>query len=148
VNSTVSLAANLFEELGDREKSALQILRRAYDVVPDVGGSYARSEAARHLGQIQQERGDPKGALKFLEESLQLLAEARLTRHLAFGLHAIGFARLEAGDLGGAEDYLRRAREMAERYGSRFILGLIGRTEADLTFRHLTSYKVHGRTHP
>jgi tetratricopeptide (TPR) repeat protein len=161
-------AADLFGRLGDRENAALAtaylgiyyhvdrldrdaaepILRRAYDMAPDIGGSYARSEAARHLGQIQQERGDPNGALELLEESLQLRAEARQTRHLAAALHAIGFARLEAGDLSGADDYLRRAREMAERHGSRFFLGLIARTEADLGFNRLTGPAVRRRSHP
>jgi tetratricopeptide (TPR) repeat protein len=161
-------AAELFGRLGDQENAALAtafigifhhvdrldretaepILRRAYEMAPDTGGSYARSEAARHLGQIQQERGDPRGALELLDESLQLRAEARQTRHLAAALHAIGFARLEAGDLAGADDYLGRARQMAERHGARFFLGLIARTEADLALVRMTGPAVHRRTHP
>ena len=161
-------AAELFEQLGDRENAALAtafigifhhvdrldrqtaepILRRAFEMAPDTGGSYARAEAARHLGQIQQERGDPKGALEMLDEALQQVAEAGLSRHLASALHAIGYARLEAGDLAGADDYLRRAREMGERHGSRFFLSIIARTEGDLALRQLTGPTVHGRTHP
>lgn len=161
-------AADLFGQLGDKENAALAtafigifhhvdrldrdaaepILRRAYELAPTTGGSYAKAEAARHLGQIQQERGDPRGALQLLEEALQLVAEARLTRHLSSALHAIGFAHMEAGDLAAAEDYLQRAREMGERHGSRFFLGLVARTEADLAFTRLTGPAVHGRTHP
>jgi tetratricopeptide (TPR) repeat protein len=161
-------AAELFIQFGDSENAALAtafigifhhvdrldrdtaepILRRAYEMAPTNGGSYAKAEAARHLGQIQQERGDPRGALELLEEALQLVAEARLTRHLSSALHAIGFAHLEAGDVAVAEDYLRRAREMGERHGGRFFLGLIARTEADLAFMRQTSPTVHRRTHP
>jgi tetratricopeptide (TPR) repeat protein len=161
-------AAELFSQLGDRENAALAtsfigifhhvdrldreaaepILRRAYEMAPSTGGSYAKAEAARHLGQIQQERGDSRGALGLLEEALELVAEARLTRHLSSALHAVGFAHLEAGDLDVAEDYLQRAREMGERLGGRFFLGLIARTEADLAFMRQTSSSVHRRTHP
>jgi tetratricopeptide (TPR) repeat protein len=162
-------ATELFGRLGDTENAALAtafigifhhvdrldrdtaepILRRAYEMAPTTGGSYAKAEAARHLGQIQQERGEPAGALELLDESLQLQAEARLPPcHLAAALHAIGFARLEAGDISGADNYLRRAREVAERYGARFFLGLIARTEADLALMRLTGPAVHRRTHP
>jgi tetratricopeptide (TPR) repeat protein len=161
-------AADLFGQLGDRENATLAtsfigifhhvdrldrdaaepILRRAYEMAPSAGGSYAKAEAARHLGQIRQERGDPKGGLALLEEALELVAEARLTRHLSSALHAVGFAHMEAGDLDVAEDYLRRAREMGERHGGRFFLGLIARTEADLAFMRQTSPTVHRRTHP
>jgi tetratricopeptide (TPR) repeat protein len=130
----------------DRD-AAEPILHQAYEMAPPVG-STARAEAARHLGQIRQERGDPVGALPLLEESLRQRAEAGHSRHLASALHALGFACLEAGDLKGAEDYLRRARENGERYSNRFFLAMVARTEADLTFTRYLGHATRGRSHP
>jgi tetratricopeptide (TPR) repeat protein len=160
-------AADLYLQCGDQEKAALAtaymgifhhvvrldraaakpVLWRAYEMSA-AEGSTARSEAARHLGQIQQELGDPAGSLPLLEESLRNRAEAGQSRHLASALHALGFACMEAGYLDRAQDYLQRARENAERYHNRFFLAMLARTEADLTFNRYLGPATRGRTHP
>lgn len=160
-------AADLHLRNGDRENAALAtafigifhhvvrldrgiaepILRQAYEMATEAG-STARAEAARHLGQIRQEQGDPAGALPMLEESLRHRAEGGHSRHLASALHALGFACLEAGDLDRAHDYLQRARENAKRYHNRFFLAMVARTEADLAFTRYLGRAVRGRSHP
>ncbi|MGH3381309.1 MAG: tetratricopeptide repeat protein [Actinoallomurus sp.] len=160
----LSRAAELYEAHGDRENAALAtafvgifhhvdrldrdtaepLLRRAYDMsLPEA--SHARSEAARHLGQIVQERGDAVGAIPLLEESLRQRAEAGQSRYLAAALHALGFAWLEAGDFAKAQDYLQRARENGERYGNRFFLTMIARTETELAFTRYLGPSSRGR---
>jgi tetratricopeptide (TPR) repeat protein len=133
-------------DLLDRE-TARPLLQQAFDRAPADRPTYARSEAARHLGQIQQELGDPAGALPMLEESYRQREGASHERHLAAALHALGSARLDAGDFDGAERDLARAREIAERWGAVFILPLIARTEADLAFARLAP-GVWRRSHP
>lgn len=160
-------SASIYQSSGDQENAALAtafigifhhvirldrdtaepILRQAYQMAPPAG-SAARAEAARHLGQIRQERGDPPGALALLEEALQQRAEAGQSSHLAAALHALGFACLEAGDLDQAEDYLQRARENADRYGSRFFGAMLARTEAELAFSRYLGPATRGRSHP
>lgn len=130
----------------DRD-TAEPILRRAYQMASPAG-SAARAEAARHLGQIRQELGDPAGALPLLEEALRQRAEAGHARHLAPALHALGFACLEARDLDSAHGYLQRARENAERYNNRFFLAMLARTEAELAFTRYLGPAVSGRSHP
>jgi tetratricopeptide (TPR) repeat protein len=162
-----SRAADLYQSNGEQEKAALAtafigifhhvvhldrdtaepILRLAYQMAPATG-SAARAEAARHLGQIQQERGDPAGALPLLEEAFRQRAEAGHSRHLASALHALGFAAMEAGELVLAHEYLQRARENAERYNNRFFLAMLTRTEAELAFTRYLGPAVRGRTHP
>ncbi len=159
-----SRSAQMYDELGDQENAALAtsfvgifyhvdlldrdtaepILRKALEMSAPRG-SYARSEATRHLGQILQERGDPMAAVPLFEESLRQRAEARQTRYLAAALHALGFAWLEIGDLAKAEDYLRRARENGERHGNRFFLSMIARTEAELAFTRYLGPATRGR---
>jgi tetratricopeptide (TPR) repeat protein len=160
-------AAELYQSQGDVEGAALStaflgifhhvvrldrataepILRRAYDMSSAAHGSEAHAEAARHLGQIRQELGEPEASLELLEESLQSWQDAGGGRHLAPALHALGHARLEAGDLDGAARDLAQARELAERYSQRLWLAFIARTEADLEFARLCP-GVAGRTHP
>jgi tetratricopeptide (TPR) repeat protein len=166
--ASFTTAAEIYASVGDREGSALAtafigifhhvdrldrqaalpILQRAYDLTEAHSGSAARSEAARHLGQIRQELGDPAGGIALLEEALELRAEAGDFRHLSSALHALGSAHLEAGDLDVAADYLFRARNLGELHGSQLFLTMIARTEADLAFRRVTGANVRGRTHP
>jgi tetratricopeptide (TPR) repeat protein len=161
-------AIGLYEEAGDPEgaaqatamlgifhhvdrldrPTAQPILERAYAMAPSDRPSYARAEATRHLGQIRQELGDPRGALPLLEESLR--ERERLGREPALpaALHALAFAKLEADDPEGAERDLARAREVAERYDARLPLALIGKTEADLEMSRVTGPGLWRRTHP
>jgi tetratricopeptide (TPR) repeat protein len=159
-------AAELYEATGDREGAAMAtamlgifhhvdrldreaaepILRRAYDSAPP-GPSLARSEAARHLGQIRQELGDPESGLALLEESLELRRAAGWEVLLPSAMHAIGYARLEAGDLDGAEAILADAREVAERFDARLPLAFITRTQGDVAMARIVP-NVWRRTHP
>jgi tetratricopeptide (TPR) repeat protein len=161
-------ASEIYAGLGDQEGEALAIafigifhhvdrldrdtaepiLRRAYDLSADHEGSDARAEAARHLGQILQERGDVEGALPLLQEALVARAEGLKSKNLSSALHALGYAQLEAGDLDAAQESLRRARYYAERYGSRIILTMIAKAEAQLEFALFSSTIMRDRTHP
>lgn len=160
-------AAALYAALGDREgeamatamwgifhhvdrldrETALPILRRAYELAPDDGRSYARSEAARHLGQIRQERGEPAAALPMLEESLALRERSGYEIFVSTGVHAVASAKLDSGDLEGAAADLARARSEAERYDGALTLALIATTEAALQMRRLAP-GVWERPHP
>lgn len=160
-------AAQLCEQAGDREaatmatammgvfhhvdlldrETAEPILWEAYEMAPQPGPSLGKAEAARHLGQIKQELGDPAGGLVLLEESLRIRERAGWEVHLPSALHVVGYARLEAGDLDGARDALGRAHEIAERLDARLTLAFILRTEADLMMAELVP-NVWRRSHP
>lgn len=160
-------AAELCEQAGDMEGAAMAtaltgvfhhvdrldretaepILRRAYEMAPEPGPSLAKAEAARHLGQIKQELGDPKAGLVLLEESLAIREAAGLEIHLPSALHVIGYAMLEAGDLAGAREALTRAHEIAERLDTPLPLAFILRAEADLMMAELVP-NVWRRSHP
>lgn len=160
-------AAELYARVGDREGKAMAtamlgiyfhvdlldrasaepILREAYELAPDDGRSYARSEASRHLGQIRQERGDPAGALPMLEESLALREGSGYEIFVSTGVHAVASAKLDAGDLDGAAADLARARAEAERYDGALTLALVASTEASLELARLVP-GVWQRSHP
>jgi tetratricopeptide (TPR) repeat protein len=164
--SCFTRAAELFETCGDMESASMAtaligvfhhvdhldretarpILQRAYDMAPE-GTSLGRAEAARHLGQIQQELGDPAGGLKLLEESLRIREESGWETHLPSALHALAYARLEAGDLDGAEEALLRARAIGERLDATFTLTFIARTEADVAMARIAP-AIWRRSHP
>jgi tetratricopeptide (TPR) repeat protein len=129
----------------DRE-TANPILQRAYDMSPS-GPSFARSEAARHLGQIAQELGDHERGLEILQESLRIREELGWSIHLPSALHVVGYAQLELGRLDEAAATLARAREVGERIGARLTLAFIARTEADVEMATLVP-GVWRRTHP
>jgi tetratricopeptide (TPR) repeat protein len=159
-------AARLYEAAGDAEGAAMAtammgvyhhvdrldrataepILRRAYESAPP-GASLARAEAARHLGQIQQELGDPAGGLALLEESLEIRRQAGWEVHFPSAMQAVGYARLEAGDLGGAREVLLQAREIAERLDARLPLAFITRNLGDVAMAELIP-NIWRRTHP
>ena len=161
-------AAELYQAVGDAEGACLStamigifhhvdrldretaepILKRAYEMAPPGVPSYGRSEATRHLGQIRQERGDPAGAIPLLQESLEDRVNLGSTLHMAPALHALGFAKFEAGDVDGAKADIARAREIAERAGSRFWLAMMARTEADIEFSSMLAPELWRRSHP
>lgn len=122
-------------------------LLRAYEMAPTTGGSHAKYEASRHLGQIQHECGDPEGALPLLTESLDLCAEAGRSRGLVPALHALGAARMDAGDLDGAVRDLDRATDIGQRYGCRYFLSFVQRTRAELEFRRMIGASRRGNTY-
>jgi tetratricopeptide (TPR) repeat protein len=129
----------------DRE-TAVPILRAAYDASPS-GPSAARAEATRHLGQIQQELGDPAGALPTLEESLRCREESGWELLIASSLHTLGYARLESGDLEGAERDLAKAEEIAVRLDAPALLPFIRRAQADLGMARYVP-NLWRRSHP
>lgn len=160
-------AAERYEQIGDREGAAMAtamvgifhhvdrldrttaepILRRAYEMAPDDGTSYARSEAARHLGQIRQELGDPEAGLRYLEESLRIREQAGWPLHLPSAHHVIGYAKLEAGDFESARLHLDKAIELAEQLDAALTVAMAKRNRADLDFA-LLAPAVWRRSHP
>lgn len=160
-------SAELHETVGDLESAAMSLalsgvfhhvvhldrdtarplLERAHGMVPEPETSLARAEAARHLGQIQQELGDPAGCQRYLEESVRIRERVGYPINLPSAYHALGFAKLDAEDFEGARADLERAHEWAERTGSRMPLAMIKRTEADLELAEIVP-ALWRRTHP
>jgi len=160
-------AATLLERAGDLEGAAMAtammgvfhhvdrldretadpILLRAHAMAPRDRPSLARAEAARHLGQIRQELGDPVAGLRYLEESLQIREDAGWPLHLPSAHHVIGYAKLEAGDFDGARLHLDKAIELAEQLDAPLTVAMAKRNRADLDFA-LLAPGVWRRSHP
>ncbi|WP_157574892.1 hypothetical protein [Jiangella muralis] len=128
--------------------TAWPILMHAYEISPQGVGSVGRYEAARHLGQILHEAGKAEEGLTWLLDALEVRAQSGCARGLAPALHAVGAARMGMGDLEGAGRDLERARAIAVRYGSRYFLAFIERTQADLRFRQVLGPHRRGTYKP
>lgn len=161
-------AAEMFQALGDQEgeasarafvgifhhvdrldpDTAWPILMHAYQMSPQGVGSVGRYEAARHLGQILHEAGKANEGLTWLLDALEVRAQSGCARGLAPALHAVGAARMDTGDLDAAGSDLERARDIAVRYGSRYFLAFIERTQAELRFRQVLGPHRRGTYKP
>jgi tetratricopeptide (TPR) repeat protein len=119
-------------------EAAAPRFERAYAIGVEIEAPLVCSYAARHLGQIDQQRGDLDAALRRLVESVELRESAGWHAGLGPALIALAEIHRVRGERESALEDLRQARVVALELDSPFLLE-IAATEYDALARGSTA---------
>jgi tetratricopeptide (TPR) repeat protein len=121
--------------LRDDHETALPVLERSYELAEQAGDRLTLSYAARHLGFVAAERGDPDTARERLTESVRLRRELGFQPGVAAGLLALADLASRTGDEQGAWQLIEEATAVAEASGAHGILTWIEQARTELAGR-------------
>ena len=114
----IGLVYDFRREDTERNKPrAAEFYERARSAAEEIGDLRTQSDAARHLGGIEQDRGDLDAALAWYEESLSLRERLGYRGTLPGAYDAIAGIHVEMGNLDLALPYIAETRRWAEETG-------------------------------
>ncbi|MFC2078758.1 tetratricopeptide repeat protein [Candidatus Bipolaricaulota bacterium] len=111
------------EDIDSSKAKAFDLYQRARSIAREVGDLRVQSDAARHLGGIEQDRGNLDAALAMFEESLALRQKLGYRGTLPGAYDAVAAIHLEKGNLDEALKYIAQTQRWAEETGfQRYVL--------------------------
>lgn len=121
LSDTMSALAGLFSLPGQdspqRHARAEKLLKEALDIKRAIGDRHGVAEVFRHLGHLQQARGDLEASEYYLRQSLRMHEALGAVYHIGAAANSLALVKMYAGDYERAETLLDKAIGCFERVG-------------------------------